>query len=63
MKTTTEMMQTPSRPVVAGGFAGALTVLIVWGLQMAGIETPPEVASAFTTILATGVAHLTRDKS
>lgn len=34
------------------GVAAAITVLVVWGVGFAGIEVPPEVASAFTTLIA-----------
>jgi len=60
MKSITEVKKGPSRPVMAGGFAGALTVVLMWIGAMFGLETPPEVASAITTIIGTGVAHLTR---
>lgn len=38
--------------VAAGGVAGAVTIILVWVLNSAiGVDVPPEVASAFTTIL------------
>ena len=40
----------PNASVTA--FAGALTILIVWGVGVAGLTMPAEVASAFTTIVA-----------
>jgi hypothetical protein len=42
---------TPTRKVSAGALASALSIIIVWGASMAGLEIPPEVASAFTTLL------------
>jgi hypothetical protein len=40
----------PNASVTA--FAGALTILVVWGVGTAGLTMPAEVASAFTTIVA-----------
>jgi hypothetical protein len=40
------------------GVAGALTVILVWALSLAGVDVPPEVASALTTLLAAGGALL-----
>lgn len=51
---------TPTPKVAAGAFAGALTTLIVWGLQQyAGITLPAEVAASLTTILSFAVAWIT----
>jgi len=44
--------------VKAASLAGAVSVLIVWGLDSAGITLPPEVASAVTTILAFAAGYL-----
>lgn len=38
--------------------AGSLTVILVWGLSLAGVELPPEVASATTVVLATAAGYL-----
>jgi Flp pilus assembly protein TadB len=40
----------PNASVTA--FAGALTILLVWAVGVAGLTMPAEVASAFTTIVA-----------
>lgn len=46
------------RKVQAGGLGGAVTVVIVWLLGAVGhIDVPPEVASAFTVIISTGLAY------
>lgn len=45
----------------AAGAAGAGTVILVWIVGLAGLDVPPEVASAFTTLLATGAAYFTRN--
>jgi len=61
MKPTAEIAKRPSRPIVMGGFAGAITVILVWTAEVIGVAIPPEVASAITTIVGAGVAHLTRN--
>lgn len=44
---------TPVNPKVkAGGVAGAATVLLVWAAGQAGVDVPPEVASAVTVLLS-----------
>lgn len=40
-------------PKVAGGsLAGALALIIVWGLSLAHVAVPTEVGMAFTLVLA-----------
>lgn len=46
--------------VAAGGAAGAVTVVIVWLLGFANVDVPPEVASAFTTIITFGAGWLAK---
>lgn len=43
--------------------AGALGVLVVWGLTLAGVEVPAEVAAAISTLLAAVIAWLVPAKS
>lgn len=43
--------------VEAAGLAGAFTVLLVLVLSQAGVELPPEAASAITTIVAFAAAY------
>jgi hypothetical protein len=50
----------PIPKVVAAGFAGAVTVILVWVAGMLGLEVPEEVAAAVTALLATGAAYLKR---
>lgn len=39
--------------VAAASLAGGLSVILVWVLNtLVGVDVPPEVASAFTTVLA-----------
>jgi len=47
------------RKVQAGGAAGAATVILVWAAGAAGLDVPPEVASAFTTLIAAAAGWLT----
>lgn len=50
------------RKVQAGGLGGAVTVVLVWGLNtLAGVDVPPEVASAFTVIISTSLAWWIKD--
>lgn len=50
----------PQPKVLAGGVAGALTVLLVYGLKaFAGIDLPAEVSAAVTTVLSFTAAYFT----
>lgn len=44
--------------VQAAGWAGAVTILLVWVAGMFGLEVPPEVASAFTVLVGTAAGYL-----
>jgi len=44
--------------VTAAGVAGAVTVLLVFGLSSLGVDLPPEVASALTTLIAFAAGYL-----
>ena len=46
--------------VQAAGWAGAATIVLVWALGQAGVEIPPEVASAVTVLLSTVAGYLKR---
>lgn len=48
----------PNASVTA--FAGAFTVLLVWGVGFAGVPIPGEVASAFTTVVAAVILFVGR---
>ena len=50
----------PQPKVVAGGVAGAASIVLVYLLGEAGLVVPPEVASAFTTLIAFAGAYLKR---
>ena len=44
--------------VAAGGVAGALTVVLVFVLTQVGVELPPEVASALTTLISFAAGYI-----
>lgn len=46
--------------VTAATIAGAVTIILVWVVGQLGVNVPPEVASAVTTILAFAAGYLTR---
>lgn len=53
----------PTNKVIAGGSGGAAVLILVWALQQfAGVQVPPEVASALATILGFALAYLVRDR-
>lgn len=52
---------TPKPKVVAGGAAGAVTVVIVWVAGMFDVDVPPEVASAFTVLISFAAGYLKSD--
>ncbi len=47
-------MLTPK--VATGALAGAVSVIVVWIVNKFGVEVPPEIASAFTTVISAGAA-------
>lgn len=54
------MNSTDSNKAIGAGLAGGITIILVWALhQWGSIDVPPEVASAFTTVIAGGAAWLT----
>ena len=46
------------RNATAASGAGALTILLVWAASTAGLDVPPEAASAFTTVVAGDTLYL-----
>ncbi len=38
--------------VATGALAGAVSVIVVWLITKFGVEVPPEIASAFTTVIS-----------
>lgn len=58
------MNSTPQRKVVAGGFAGAISMIAVWTLeQLTGITIPAEIALAINTVFVFGVQYFVPNSS
>lgn len=53
----------PTEKVVAGGAAGAATVLIVFIAGQLGLEVPPEAASALTVLIGSAAAYLKKERA
>lgn len=53
---------TPQRKVVAGGFAGAISLIAVWSLEKAtGITVPAEIALAINTVFVFGIQYFVKN--
>lgn len=52
----------PTRKIGSGAAAGFVTVIVVWIASQAGVDIPPEVASAFTGLLTIGTGYLVPEK-
>ena len=48
----------PQPKVIAGGAAGALTIVLVFAAGLAGLDVPPEVASAVTVLISFAAGYL-----
>ena len=48
----------PQPKVVAGGIAGAFTIVLVFAAGIAGVDVPPEVASAITVLTSFVVGYI-----
>lgn len=48
----------PQPKVVAGGVAGAFTILLVWVLGTLGVDVPAEASSAITTLVSFVAGYL-----
>jgi hypothetical protein len=57
-KTNRRYQVTPQPKVVAGGIAGAATIILVWVAGMLGVDVPAEVASAFTVLVSFAASFL-----
>ena len=53
-----EQSKAPVPKIQAAGVSGAVAIVIVWILTMAGVDVPPTVASAFAIIIATAGGYL-----
>lgn len=49
---------TPTRKVGAGALAGAVTVILVWAIGLAGVDVPVAVAQAITVVLTFITAYM-----
>lgn len=49
----------PVKKVAAGGITSAATALLIAGLDLAGVDVTPALASAITTVAGFAVAYLT----
>lgn len=46
--------------VGAGAIAGSLAAIVLWGVGLAGIEMPPEIAVAVATVLISAAGWLAK---
>lgn len=46
--------------VGAGAVGGAFSIVAIWVAGLAGLDVPPEVAGAFTTLFAFGAGWLAK---
>lgn len=46
-----------STAAASGGVTGALVVIVAWGLSLAGVTVPAEIAAAFM-VVAAPIVHL-----
>lgn len=52
----------PSRKVGAGALAASASVILVWLIGLTGVEVPPAISSAFTTLIGFGVSYYVADE-
>ncbi len=43
--------------VATGALAGAVSVILVWIITKCGLDVPPEISSAFTTVISASSAY------
>jgi hypothetical protein len=48
----------PQPKVVAGGIAGAVSILVIYAANLLGIDVPPEVASSFTVLVSFAAGYI-----
>lgn len=51
----------PTNKVSAGALAGALTLIVVWGVKLAGVDVPAEVGIALSTVFSFGLSYWVKD--
>lgn len=52
------MSARPTQKVAAGSIAGAVTVIVVWAVGLAGLAVPAYVAAAVTLLLTAAAAYI-----
>jgi len=52
----------PTQKVAAAGIGGAASVVLVYILGQFGLDVPPEVASAITTLAAFVAGYMTKER-
>lgn len=57
----TRGVHTPGPKATLGTIAGALTVVLVWIAELAGLDVPAEVASAVTVLIIGAVVYFAPD--
>lgn len=56
-------MKPQYRTMSAGGIAGAIVVILAWGLSYLHVTLPQEVQSAVETLLVMGLAMVVHDQT
>jgi hypothetical protein len=60
IETTKPVSQIPRAKIVAVGLAGAVTTIVMWGIEnYSGAQVPADVAAAFTAVVGTVIGYLT----
>lgn len=52
----------PTRKVTGVGVSGALSIIIVWGMSLGGLETPPEVGAAIAVVISSFTGYFLKDR-
>lgn len=52
----------PTAKIAASGIGGSVSIVLVWLAGLTGLEVPPEVAAAVTTIISFLSGYLVREK-
>lgn len=52
----------PGQKATYGTVAAASTILLVWIAGMFGLDVPPEVASAVTTLITAGTVYMVPER-
>lgn len=58
-----QRIKAPSKTVKTGSAAGALSIIVIWGVKSIwpDLDVPPEVSAAFTLLLSSAAAWIVRD--